>query len=232
MRQIPLAIGPAPLHTFDGFVPGANAAALAHLRGLAGAIPHAATHVATPVYLWGPRGTGKTHLLCALAAAAQARGLLTGWFSGASPLPWVLDEQVTLLLLDGCDSLDEVQQQAAFALFIEAGAHGVQVAAAGATPPVDLPLREDLRTRLGWGHIFALVPLTESDTRAALRREADRRGIFLSDEVMDYLLTRFSRDMQYLMALLDRLDEFALSQHRAVTVPLLRRMFEQEGATL
>ena len=97
MRQIPLAIGPAPLHTFDGFVPGANAAALAHLRGLAGAIPHAATHVATPVYLWGPRGTGKTHLLCALAAAAQARGLRTGWFSGASPLPWVIDEQVTLL---------------------------------------------------------------------------------------------------------------------------------------
>ena len=65
-----------------------------------------------------------------------------------------------------------------------------------------------------------------------MRREADRRGIFLSDDVMDFLLTRFSRDLQHLMALLDRLDEFALSQHRAVTVPLLRRMFEQEGATL
>ena len=106
------------------------------------------------------------------------------------------------------------------------------IAAAGALPPVDLPLRDDLRTRLGWGHVFALEPLAESDARAALRREADRRGIFLSDEVMDYLLTRFSRDLQHLMALLDRLDEFALSQHRAVTVPLLKRMFEQEGATL
>ena len=58
--------------------------------------------------------------------------------------------------------------------------------------------------------------------RAALRREADRRGIFLSDEVMDYLLTRFARDLKHLMALLDRLDEFALASKRAITVPLLR----------
>ena len=45
-----------------------------------------------------------------------------------------------------------------------------------------------------------------------LRREADRRGIFLSDEVMDYLLTRFARDLKHLMALLDRLDGFALAE--------------------
>ena len=55
--------------------------------------------------------------------------------------------------------------------------------------------------------------------RAALRREADRRGIFLSDEVMDYLLTRFARDLKHLMAQLDRLDEFSLVEqardHRA-----------------
>ena len=80
------------------------------------------------------------------------------------------------------------------------------VAAAGRVPPVDLPLREDLRTRLGWGHVFALQPLAEAERRAVLRREADRRGIFLSDEVMDYLLTRFARDLKHLMALLDRLD--------------------------
>jgi len=60
--------------------------------------------------------------------------------------------------------------------------------------------------------------------RAVLRREADRRGIFLADEVMDYLLTRFARDLKHLMSLLDRLDEFAMASKRAVTVPLLRQM--------
>ena len=232
MRQIPLAIGPAPSQTFDGFVPGANAAALAHLRMLAASLPQSAGVLSTPVYLWGPHASGKTHLLHALAAAAAERGQRSGWFDAASAAPWQFDEGWSLVLIDACEALDAGQQQAAFALFIEAGTHGLPIVAAGELPPVDLPLRDDLRTRLAWGHVFALEALAESDARAALRREADRRGIFLSDEVMDYLLTRFSRDLQHLMALLDRLDEFALSQRRAVTVPLLKRMFEQEGAEL
>ena len=66
--------------------------------------------------------------------------------------------------------------------------------------------------------------------RAALRREADRRGVFLSDDVMDFLLTRLSRDLKSLMALLERLDRYALASKRAITVPLLRQMLTEEGA--
>ncbi len=76
--------------------------------------------------------------------------------------------------------------------------------------------------------VFALQPLVEADARAVLRRAADQRGIFLSDEVMDYLLTRFARDLKHLMALLERLDEFALSRKRAVTVPLLKQMLADD----
>jgi DnaA family protein len=113
---------------------------------------------------------------------------------------------------------------------VEAATLGIPVAAAGRVPPVDLPLREDLRTRLGWGHVFALQPLAEAEMRAALRREADRRGVFLSDEVMDYLLTRFSRDLKHLMAQLERLDHFSLANKRAITVPMLKLMLAEEGA--
>jgi DnaA family protein len=134
------------------------------------------------------------------------------------------------VLLDRCERLDLPQQRAAFALFEEALAQRVPLVAAGRLPPVDLPLREDLRTRLAWGHVFALQPLSEAETRAALRREGDRRGIFLSDEVMGHLMTRFPRDLAHLMRLLDRLDEFALAKARPVTVPLLRQMLAEEGA--
>ena len=82
---------------------------------------------------------------------------------------------------------------------------------------------------LGWGHVFAMQPLAEAETRAALRREGDRRGLLLSDEVMDHLLTRFPRDLKHLMALLDRLDEFSLSRARQITVPLLKTMLAEEG---
>ena len=114
-------------------------------------------------------------------------------------------------LIDDCHGLDPDRQQAAFALFVDATTRGAAIVSAGAVPPVDLPVRDDLRTRLGWGHVFALAPLGEREVRAALRREADRRGPFLSDDVMDYLMTRFARDLTHLMAQLDRLDEFSLA---------------------
>ena len=222
MKQIPLAIGPEAARTFENFLAGPNAAALAHLLALGNGAP--------PVYLWGPSGSGKTHLLRAFAERAQQHGESTAWFEAAVPAPWQAPEHCDWIVLDDCEALDEAQQQAAFALFVEAASHGAVVLAAGSVPPVDLGVREDLRTRLGWGHVFALQPLAEAEVRAALRREADRRGTFLTDEVMDYLLTRFARDLKHLMAQLDRLDEFSLSTKRAITVPLLKQMLAEEGA--
>jgi DnaA family protein len=225
MKQLPLAIGAigdGPEQSFASFLAGPNAAAVEHLEG-AGARR-------SPVsYLWGVSGTGKTHLLRALVRRAHEQGQRSGWFEPASPLPWELEEAWSLVVIDDCQDLDEARQHAAFALFVDATTHGVAVAAAGRLPPVDLPLREDLRTRLGWGHVFAMQPLAEAEMRAALRREADRRGVFLSDEVMDYLLTRFERNLKPLMAQLDRLDRFSLVHKRAITVPMLKLMLAEEG---
>ena len=226
MKQLPLPIQLPANDDFDALVVGRNDHAVQHLRGL---LPGA--DVAAPVYLWGAAGSGKTRLLRALAAQHQGQGARVGWFGAADALPWVLDESWSLVVVDGCDALDAAHQQAAFALFVEAGSHGVQWAAAARLPPVDLPVRDDLRSRLGWGHVFALQPLSESETRAALRREADRRGILLPDDLIAHLLTHFERDMAHLMALLDRLDGFALAEKRHITVPLLKKMLAEEAPT-
>jgi len=82
--------------------------------------------------------------------------------------------------------LDATQQQAAFNWFVNAQTHQIAVLAAGSLPPADLQLRDDLRTRLGWGHVFALQALDEPQRRAVLRERAKARGIALSDEVMDF----------------------------------------------
>ena len=202
MKQIPLPIGVEPARTFDNFLPGANEQAISQLRALGAR--------SNPVYLWGTSGSGKTHLLRATAQQFHDQGLQVGWFSAADLPPWPHDEAWSLIVFDDCDDLDPDQQHAAFALFVEAVDAGVPVVAAGRVPPVDLPLRE-------------------SETRAALRREADRRGVFLSDEVMDYLLTRYARDLKHLMAQVDRLDEFSLATKRAITVPLLKQMLSEAG---
>lgn len=221
MKQIPLAIGPQDLASFDNFLVGPNGAAVAHLMAL--------NHAAPPVYLWGPGGCGKTHLLQALAGRVQAAGQRVAWFDAQDHQPWEVEPGWSLVVVDRCEMLDEANQRAAFALFEDASQHGVQWAAAGRLPPVDLPIRDDLRTRLAWGHVFALQALPDAETRAVLRREADRRGIFLSDEVMGFLLTRFERDLGHLMRLLDRLDNFGLAQGRRITVPLVRQMLAEEG---
>jgi chromosomal replication initiation ATPase DnaA len=147
MKQIPLAITPAVEARFDTLLAGPNAEVVQHVRTL---MPPSA-----PVYLWGPTGSGKTHLLAALAERFQVAGERVGWFGPAEPLPWALEEGWALVVVDECDLLDAQQQQAAFAhCSWRRARHGVQWAAAGRLPPVDLPLRDDLRTRLGWGHVF------------------------------------------------------------------------------
>jgi len=221
MKQLPLPLPTRPAPSFDTFVTGANALAidvLSHWQP--GAVSPA------PIYLWGPAGSGKTHLLRALAARTAAVGFTP---ADAAPWAWPADAAPALVLLDDCDAFDAAQQHAAFALFVEAAGQGVQVAAAGRLPPVDLPLREDLRTRLGWGHVLALQTLGEADTRLALRQAAHARGLALADEVSSYLLTRFARDMGHLMAQLDRLDDFALAHQRAITLPMLRLMLAEEA---
>lgn len=223
MRQLPLPIAPQARPGFDNFVPGANAPALEHLRALARAAGPGA-----PVYLWGPSGSGKTHLLRALADERLRQGDDVACFDATTPVPWTLPAGATLAVIDDCHELDATRQHAAFALFVDAGV--AQIAAAGRLPPVDLPVREDLRTRLGWGHVFALQPLGDTELAGVLRLHASTRGLRLGDEVVAYLLTRFERDPKHLLALFERLDAFALAEHRPqLTVPLLKRMLADPG---
>ncbi len=222
MRQLTLPIARAARCSFESFVAGPNAAAVAQLHEQLMAPPMG--QAAPPIYLWGLEGSGKSHLLQAFAGSLQRQGAAVAHFDAQTALPWPLDEQRGLIVFDNCELFDADRQQAAFALFVDAVARGARVAAAGRLPPVDLPLRDDLRSRLGWGHVLALQPLAEADVQIVLRKEALRRGLSLSDEVSSYVLSHFARDLKSLMKLLDRADEFALSQQRALTVPLLRQM--------
>jgi DnaA-homolog protein len=220
-RQYPLDLEPAPDHRFERFVPGANTGLLAHLQALQ---PGEA-----PTLIQGPAASGKTHLLRALAAQWQARGWVVQAFDAATRPPWTLLPASRLVLLDEVERLDTDQQQAAFALFIEAVGQGAAVVAASRLPAADLDLRDDLRTRLAWGPGFALQPLSEADLRQVLQMEAKRRGLHLGEDLLDYLLLRFARDATHLLPLLQRLDDYALRTQRAPTVPLLRDMLNEEA---
>ena len=228
MKQIALDIGLAPEPTLDGFLPGCNAQALQHLRLWS----ESAARSPVPTYLWGPPGAGKTHLLRAARHALRTQGAAVGWLDADTPPRGTFDDRWDAVLLDDVHSYSAELQHTAFNWFVNAVAPASgrprAVLAAGALPPADLPLREDLRTRLGWGHVFELQLLPEAEMRAVLRRAADARGVALSDEVMNFVLGRFSRDLGSLMQLLDHLDRYALQTQRAITIPLIKSMLENE----
>jgi DnaA family protein len=224
MKQIALDIGLARAPALSDFCPGPNEAALKHLQLWAGS----PTRSPVPTYLWGASGSGKTHLLKAVSESVREQGAAAGWLDAATSEPPEFNEGWAVVLLDDVHRYTAVQQHAAFNWFVNAQTLSRGVLAAGALPPADLKLREDLRTRLAWGHVFQLQVLSEPERRAVLRQAADARGVFIGDDVMDFMLTRFSRDLGSLMQLLEHLDGYALQTQRAITIPLIKSMLENE----
>lgn len=228
-RQLTLDLGTPPPSTFDNFFAGANAELVARLAELDSALA-AGPLADRTFYVWGEPGSGRSHLLSALVhSATPGRASFLGPQSALTA--FAFDPSVAIYAVDDCDRLSGAQQIALFNLFNEVRAHPTSaLVATGNAAPIGLAVREDLRTRLGWGLVFHLAPLPDERKSAVLKHAAKERGIALADDVPAYLLTHFRRDMPSLMALLDALDRFSLEQKRAVTLPLLRTMLALPGA--
>ncbi len=196
MQQLLLDIRPAARPTLDNFIPGPNRELLGHLKRWLGG-----ETAETALYIWGPPGSGKTHLLDALAAQAQG-----------------------IVVLDDIDALDEAAQIAAFDAYNRARAAGRRFVAAGENAPAGLKLREDLRTRLGWGLVYRLYPLSDADMQAALVKHARELGFELDPAIAAWLLTRASRDLGHLLQIVEALDRYSLQTKRRITLPLLKEI--------
>ena len=226
MKQMALDIGLHTTPTLDSFFAGPNSAALQHLKlWTTSQMPSP-----VPTYLWGESGSGKSHLLRAVQAELSNAGVSVGWLDADQNERLIFDEAWTAVLMDDVHLYNLEQQQLAFNWFVNAltpkSGSPRWVLAAGMLPPADLKLRDDLRSRLGWGHVYGLQVLSDTERRAVLRSEADARGLFLSDEVMSYMLSRFSRGLSSLLSLLAHLDQLALQTKRAITIPLSKSMLE------
>ena len=227
MKQIALDIGVSVGPSLGNFHPGHNAAALAHRElWMAGR-----TRSPVPTFLWGDNGSGKTHLLRAVADHIRNQGARVGWMDKTTVQPPEFNPEWEVLLLDDVQFFSAVQQHMAFNWFVNAATPGAArqpwVLAAGSLPPQDLPLREDLRTRLGWGHVFHLQLLDDDQRREVLLKHAQALGMHLGKDLLDYLLSRFSRDLGHLIHLLEQLDNYALQTQRPLTIPLLRAMLDE-----
>lgn len=202
MKQLLLDIQPLAPATLDNFIAGSNEEALHSLKMLL-----SGTADVNFIYLWGVDGSGKSHLLQACKRLAAERDL---------PL------QVT----DNVHTLDEEAQIDLFNRFNQLRASGGMLVTSGNAAPTQMGLRDDLATRLAWGLVYQLHPLTDEEKAQALKTHAKERGMKLPDEVVDYCLRYLRRDLPTLMAVLNALDKWSLTEKKPVTVPLLKKLLK------
>lgn len=230
--QLPLALRYPPDQRLESFV-AAPAGAIAQLRAVAiGAI-------GDWIYLAGAPGTGKTHLAlgaCAEAERAERKAAFVPLHAAAGRTAQALDalEGMDLVALDGLDAIagrrgDEV---ALFDFHNRARAAGVSLIYTARAMPESLGLvLPDLRSRLAQCTRIALSPLDDAQRAEVLRERAHRRGLALDEAAIDWMLTRTGRDLGALVALLDRLDRESMAAQRRITVPFLRKVLDEGGAS-
>lgn len=218
-QQMLLDLKPEQPPTLDNFVIGANGELLQRLRDLC------EKHSFEALFIWGPTGSGKSHLLAAVAAkaASQRPVALLNAADADGELPL---SPGCLLVIDDVERLGAETQVALFRAFNAARFTGLAMLLAGSRPPLQLGLREDLRTRIGQTLIYEIQALSDEEKAAALRRHAIERGMLMDPGVVQYLLRHGRRDLPSLMAMLGNLDRASLEQKRPPTLPLLRELMQ------
>lgn len=226
MKQLALGVRLRAEAVFASFAPGQNVELLAALQS---AEP-------VPLWLWGPRGAGKTHLLQATCAAAATGAAYFPCDRTLALPPEALAgfEHNRILCLDDVDAVagDASFEQALFRLFNAALESGAKLifAAAGA-PRQSAWALHDWSSRAAACLIYQVRELDDAGLIEAMSLRAAQRGLKLPLETAEYLLHRMPRDVHSLLGFLDHLDEASLAAQRRLTVPFIRAVLEKSAGT-
>ena len=223
-EQLPLGLQLKASARFSNFVAGPNAELIGQLRQAARAPSE------TFFFCWGSAGSGRTHLLQACCHEAASDGRTVAYVSlrdtvGLSPALLEGWEQFDLVCVDDVDAVagDPDWEEALFHLYNRMRESGSTLIVSASAAPAQLRIGlPDLLSRLGWGVVYQLKALDDTQRMQALQLRARQRGCEMPDETASYLLRRLPRDMPALFDLLDHLDQASLAAQRKLTVPFVK----------
>ena len=221
--QLPLALNVSDKANFSNFHHGDNSELIAAIQS------YVKRSESRSLYFYGPSSTGKSHLLFAAMRLAKNEGIKCSYLSLADSRisPEFLQELDLqhIICVDNVNEWagDDFKEAALFTMFEQikhSGGH--LIISAGKLPELCGFKLVDLVSRLASGLVYPLLELTDKQQAEAVKMRANERGLIMADEVINYLLSRSSRNTGELFAILDKIDRASLIEKRKVTIPFLR----------
>ena len=152
-------------------------------------------------YLWGVQGSGKSHLSSVV-------------------------KNNNILVIEDIESMSDIEQIQAFSIFNNCKENGKKLFITGSNSPNNMGLRSDLASRLSWGIVYQIKALTDNEKKLALLNYSKQKGISSNVKVIEYCMKNLKRDLHYLIATLDALDNWSLKTKKPMTIPLLKKLLE------
>lgn len=225
--QLTLSLGINPSSSFDSFVAGeANADAFAAMQGLCAGELHE-----TQILLWGEKSVGKTHLLSAACQDFSSRGYQVSYLTGDLANyddALVGIERGDLFCLDDLHLLQPAAEENLFHCINRCRDSHTRLFFASEVPIDKLGFGlPDLLTRLSWGPVFHLHVLDDDELSSAFALMLKLRGLEVGDDVIEYVVRRYPREITALKQLVERLDQASMTEKRRVTIPLIKLLDDQ-----
>ena len=186
------------------------------------------------LYIWGPHGTGKTHLLQAACKQASEINYQVAYI----PLkhhkefdPEILNGlgQLDLICIDDVEFIsDNLEWQQRLTLVyneIRDNSNSIIFSSTFSPRSISIEL-DDLRSRLSWGQVFKIKPPDDQLKIQILKKKATERSFELSNNVAEFLIHRSDRDLNSLIIILDKIDRLSLAKKRKVTIPLVKELID------
>jgi len=186
------------------------------------------------IWIAGPEGTGKTHILQATVNYmddGDNRLLYLPMVESKDFTPDILDNlnQFDLVAIDDIENVigDFSWEEQLLILYEELIHTKCRILISSSDTPQGLRFKlPDLASRFSLGLVDRLKPMNEEQIIKAISLHATVRGFNLPAEVAKYLISRVPRDVSVLVDIIKLLDYESLSKQRKLTVPFIKTVLD------
>lgn len=229
-QQLTINFAFEPEASFEFFYAHGNELLVANLQQF---ITHQANSYSRQLlYIHGPHGSGKSHLLQSVCHFAGELKKTAQYLPADQliqlPREFTFGLEVNdLLVVDDVDlfSTDLEWQKNLFDLINRCLEQGCKMIFSALKPADDVGFElPDLLSRLNWGEIWLLKPLSDEQRQAMLKLRSEARGIPMNDELASYIILRCQQDNASILKCLERLDKESLTEKRRLTIPFVKNV--------